>query len=73
MNKAGVERIDGSVLAVVNPDGTFSNVRVGNITPGSMRNPVLRTFTSVLTDPACRTKGDGERFEVEIPFTMKLE
>jgi hypothetical protein len=73
MNKAGVDRIEGSILATVNPDGTFGNVRVGNITPASLRNAVQRTFNTVLTDPACRAKGDSEKFEVEIPFLMKLD
>ncbi|TAG03606.1 MAG: hypothetical protein EAZ30_08725 [Betaproteobacteria bacterium] len=73
MNKAGVDRIEGTVLVTVNGDGTFTNVRVGSVNPGSMRNAVQRTFSTVLTDGGCRTKGDGEKFEVEIPFVMKLD
>jgi hypothetical protein len=73
MNKAGVERIEGSIIATVNADGTFGNVRVGSINPGNMRNPVQRTFNAVLTDPACKTKAEGEKYDVEIPFLMKLE
>jgi hypothetical protein len=57
----------------VNADGTFGNVRVGSINPGNMRNPVQRTFNAVLTDPACKTKAEGEKYDVEIPFLMKLE
>ena len=73
MNKAGVDKIEGSILATVNGDGTFSNIRAGNINPASLRNAVQRTFSAVLSDPACRAKGDGEKFEVEIPFLMKLD
>ena len=57
----------------MNADGTFSNVRAGNISPGNMRNAVQRTFANALTDPSCRTKGDGEKYDVEIPFLMKLD
>ena len=73
MNKAGVDRIEGTILATVNADGTFSNVRAGTINPGNMRNAVQRTFASALTDPSCRTKADGEKYDVEIPFLMKLD
>ena len=73
MNKAGVDRIEGTILATVNADGTFGNVRAGNITPGNLRGAVQRTFAAALTDPACKTKGDGEKYEVEIPFLMKLD
>ena len=73
MNKAGVDRIEGTILATVNADGSISNVRAGNITPGSLRSAVQRTFSAALTDPSCKTKADGEKYEVEIPFLMKLD
>jgi len=73
MNKAGIDRIDGTILATVNPDGSFSNVRVREVTPGNMRNAVQRTFNGPLTDPACRTEKSDSSHEVEIPFTMKLD
>ena len=73
MNKAGVDRIEGTIMATVNADGTFGNVRAGSINPGSLRTAVQRTFAAALTDPSCRTKGDGEKYEVEIPFLMKLD
>ena len=73
MNKAGVDRIEGTILATVNADGTFSNVRAGNITPGSLRSAAQRVFAAALTDPACKTKADGDKYDVEIPFLMKLE
>ncbi len=73
MNKAGVDRVEGTILATVNADGTIGNVRVGTVTPGNLRSAVQRTFASALTDAACRTKADGEKYEVEIPFLMKLD
>ena len=73
MNKAGVDRIEGTILATVNADGTIGNVRAGTVTPGSLRNAVQRTFAQALTDPSCKTKADGEKYEVEIPFLMKLD
>lgn len=73
MNKAGVDRVEGTILVTVNPDGTFSNVRVKEVTPGNLRNAVQRTFNGPLTDGACRTEKTGSSHEVEIPFTMKLD
>jgi hypothetical protein len=73
MNKAGIDRIEGTILATINGDGSISNVRAGSVNPGSMRTAVQRTFSTALTDPACRTKAEGEKYEVEIPFTMKLD
>jgi hypothetical protein len=73
MNKAGVERVEGTVLATINADGTISNVRAGSVSPASLRNAVQRTFAAALTDSACRTKAEGEKYEVEIPFLMKLD
>lgn len=73
MNKAGVDRVEGTILATVNPDGSISNVRAGSVNPGSLRNAVQRTFSAALTDSACRTKADGDRYDIEIPFVMKLD
>lgn len=73
MNKAGVDRVEGTILATVNPDGTIGNVRAGTVNPGSLRNAVQRTFNTALTDPACKTKADGDKYDVEIPFVMKLD
>ena len=73
MNKAGVDRVEGTILATVNPDGTIGNVRAGTVNPGSLRNAVQRTFNAALTDPACKTKADGDKYDVEIPFVMKLD
>lgn len=73
MNKAGVELVEGSVLATVNPDSSVSNIRVKDVTPGNMRNPVQRAFQSSLTSGSCRIQSSGDRFEVEIPFRIKLE
>ncbi|MCZ2134872.1 MAG: energy transducer TonB [Burkholderiales bacterium] len=73
MNKAGVDRIDGTILVTVNPDGTFTNVRVREVSPANMRNAVQRTFNTPLTDSACRTERSDVSHEVEIPFTMKLD
>jgi hypothetical protein len=73
MNKAGIERVEGSILATVNPDGSVSNVRVKDVNPGSLRNPIQRTFQAALTAGSCKIQSNGDRFEVEIPFTMKLE
>lgn len=73
MNKAGVDRVEGSILATVNPDGSLSNVRVKEITPGSLRSPIQRTFNNSLTSGSCKIQSNGDRFEVEIPFLMKLD
>lgn len=73
MNKAGVDRVEGTILATINADGTIGNVRAGSVTPGSLRNAVQRTFAAALTDASCRTKAEGEKYEVEIPFLMKLD
>ena len=73
MNKAGVDRVEGTILATINADGSISNVRAGSVSPGSLRNAVQRTFAAALTDPACKTKAEGEKYEVEIPFLMKLD
>ena len=73
MNKAGVDRVEGTILATINADGSISNVRAGSVTPGSLRNAVQRTFATALTDPSCKTKAEGEKYEVEIPFLMKLD
>jgi hypothetical protein len=73
MNKAGVDRVEGTILATVNADGSIGNIRVGSVTPGNLRSAVQRTFAGALTDPGCKTKAEGEKFEVEIPFLMKLD
>ena len=39
----------------------------------SFRNAVQRTFATALTDPSCKTKAEGERYEVEIQFLMRLD
>ena len=64
------EALDGQDI---NADGTISNVRAGSVTPGSLRNAVQRTFATALTDPSCKTKAEGEKYEVEIPFLMRLD
>lgn len=73
MNKAGVDRVEGSILATVNPDGSISNVRVKDVTPGSLRSPIQRTFANALTAGTCKIQSNGDKFEVEIPFLMKLD
>jgi hypothetical protein len=73
MNKAGVERVEGTIQVTLNADGSFSNVRVLNVSPNSVRNGVQRIFNAALTDASCRAKGEGEKSELEIPFVMKLE
>ena len=73
MNKAGVDRVEGTILATINGDGSISNVRAGSVNPGSLRNAVQRTFAAALTDPSCKTRAEGEKYEVEIPFLMKLD
>jgi periplasmic protein TonB len=73
MNKAGIERVEGSVLATVNPDSSVSNIRVKDASPGSMRNPVQRAFQASLTSGGCKIQSNGDKFEVEIPYTFKLE
>ncbi|MCS6996931.1 MAG: energy transducer TonB [Casimicrobiaceae bacterium] len=73
MNRAGVDRIEGTVLVTLNPDGTFTNVRVKEVSPPGMRNVVQRTFAGPLTSSACRTEKSDVASEVEIPFVMRLE
>jgi hypothetical protein len=73
MNKAGIDRIEGTVLVTLNPDGTFSNVRVKDVTPGNMRSAVQRTFAGPLTSDACRTDKSDLAQEIEIPFVMRLD
>ena len=73
MNKAGVDRIEGVLIATVNPDGSLSNVRVKEITPGSMRNVSVRTFNNSFSDGKCRTEKHDSAYDVEIPFLFRLD
>lgn len=73
MTKAGVDRIDGTVLVTLNPNGTFTNVRLKSVNPGNMRNPALRTFANALTSSACKAEGSSEAYDVEFEFGFKLE
>jgi hypothetical protein len=73
MTKAGVERVEGTMLVTVKADGTFTNVRVKSLNPSNLRNAVSRTFNGTFSDSGCKTAASPNDSDIEFDFSFKLE
>ena len=73
MNHQKVNRVDGTISAIVLPSGLFDSVRAVNVVPESLTADVEAMFTLALITPPCRLPPLASSLTVEIPFILRLD
>ena len=72
MNREKVNRIDGTIVAIVSTSGHFESVKAVNVVPEALHADVEALFAQWLTAP-CKLPPLHAPLSIEIPFLMRLD